>query len=105
MLATEHTLLRRFLNIWRQILFPRDLQNAVLWNFWTIEIGTFNCASSLHAAPSTLEQVLTVVYARGDFKKFRQGARFTFLGMKFGQRVHAIERILFLKQLFLKLIF
>ena len=27
MLATEHTLLRIFLNIWRQILFPGDLHD------------------------------------------------------------------------------
>ena len=27
-LATEHTLLHMFLNIWRQILFPEDLCNA-----------------------------------------------------------------------------
>ena len=29
-LATEHTLLRMFLNISRQILFPEDLHDAVL---------------------------------------------------------------------------
>ena len=28
MLATEHTFLRIFLNIWRQILLPGDLHNA-----------------------------------------------------------------------------
>ena len=27
-LATEHTLLRIFLNIWRQLLLPRDLHDA-----------------------------------------------------------------------------
>ena len=27
-LATEHTLLRKFLNIWRQILLPGDLHDA-----------------------------------------------------------------------------
>ena len=30
MLATEHTLLRMFLNVWRQILFPGDLRDDVL---------------------------------------------------------------------------
>ena len=30
MLATEHTLLRTFLNIWREILFPGDLQMMLL---------------------------------------------------------------------------
>ena len=30
------------LNIWRQILFPRDLQDAALYNFCTIECGTIN---------------------------------------------------------------
>ena len=29
-LATEHTLLRMFFNIWRQILFPGDLHDAAL---------------------------------------------------------------------------
>ena len=29
-LSTEHTLLRMFLNIWRQILFPGDLYDAAL---------------------------------------------------------------------------
>ena len=29
-LATEHTLLHIFLNIWRQILFPEDLHDAAL---------------------------------------------------------------------------
>ena len=29
-LATEHTLLRMFLNIWRQILYPEDLRDADL---------------------------------------------------------------------------
>ena len=33
LLATDHTLLRMFLNIWRQILFPGDLQDAALQNF------------------------------------------------------------------------
>ena len=41
-LATEHTLLRIFLNIWRQILFPGDLHDTVLQNFCTAEYGTFN---------------------------------------------------------------
>ena len=30
LLASEHTLLRMFLNIWRQILFPGDLHDAAL---------------------------------------------------------------------------
>ena len=29
-LATEHNLLRIFLSIWRQILFPEDLHDAAL---------------------------------------------------------------------------
>ena len=29
-LATEHTLLRMFSNIWHQILFPGDLHDAAL---------------------------------------------------------------------------
>ena len=29
-LATEHTLLYMFLNIWREILFPGDLHDAAL---------------------------------------------------------------------------
>ena len=29
-LATKHTLLRIFLNIWHQILFPEDLHDAAL---------------------------------------------------------------------------
>ena len=38
-LATEHTLLRMFLNIWRQILFPGDLHGAAPKNFCTNECG------------------------------------------------------------------
>ena len=29
-LVTEHTLLRIFKNIWRKLLFPRELQDAAL---------------------------------------------------------------------------
>ena len=41
-LATEHTLLRMFLNIWHQILFPGDLHDGALC---TTERRTFirNC--------------------------------------------------------------
>ena len=46
-LATEHTLLRKFLNIWRQILFPGDLDDDALLNFCTIKPGTFNCPRGL----------------------------------------------------------
>ena len=41
-LATEHTLLGKFLNIWCQLLFPGDLHDDVLLNFCTTECGTFN---------------------------------------------------------------
>ena len=47
MLATEHTLLRMFLNTWRQILFPGDLHDAALQNFCTTECGIFNCPRGL----------------------------------------------------------
>ena len=43
MLATEHTLLRMFLNIWCQILFPEDLHDAAFWNFCTFECGKAFC--------------------------------------------------------------
>ena len=46
-LAAEHTLLRMFLSIWRQILFPGDLHDDALYNFCTTEGGTFNCPPSL----------------------------------------------------------
>ena len=46
-LATEHTLLCRILNIWSQLLFPGDLHDAALWNFCTVESGTFNCPRNL----------------------------------------------------------
>ena len=46
-LATEHTLLRMFLSIWRQILIPGDLHDASLENFCTIKCGTFNCPRCL----------------------------------------------------------
>ena len=46
-LATEHTLLRVFSNIWRQILFPGDLHDDALYNFCTTECGTFNCPRGL----------------------------------------------------------
>ena len=47
-LATEHSLLRMFfLNIWRQILFPDDPPHASLYNFCTIEFGTFDCPRGL----------------------------------------------------------
>ena len=36
-LATEHTLLRIFLKIWRQILFPGDLHDDAPYNSCTIE--------------------------------------------------------------------
>ena len=42
-LATEHTLSFMFLNIWHQILFLGDLHDAALYNFCTIDCGTFNC--------------------------------------------------------------
>ena len=47
MLATEHSLLRMFLNIWRQILFPEVMHDASLYNFCTIEFGTFDCPRGL----------------------------------------------------------
>ena len=47
MLATEHTLLRMFLNICRQSLFPGDLHDAALQNFCKTECGTFNCPQDL----------------------------------------------------------
>ena len=47
MLAKEHSLLRMFLNIWRQILFPEDLHHASLYNFCTTGFGTFNCPRGL----------------------------------------------------------
>ena len=50
--ATEHTLLRIFLNIWRQILLPGDMHDAAFLNFCTIECGT----------PSTLEQLPVYFY-------------------------------------------
>ena len=46
-LAAEHTLLRIFSNIWRQILFPGDLRDAALQNFCTIQRETFNCPGGL----------------------------------------------------------
>ena len=46
-LATEHSLLRMFLNIWRQILFPENLHDALRYNFCTIEFGTFDCPRGL----------------------------------------------------------
>ena len=46
-LATEHTLLRMFSDIWSQALFPGDLHDAALQNFCTIECGTFNCPRGL----------------------------------------------------------
>ena len=39
-LATEHTLLRMFLNIWCQILFLGSLHNAALQDFFAAECGT-----------------------------------------------------------------
>ena len=42
-LAREHSLLRMFLNIWREIWFPEDPHDASLYNFCTIEFGTFDC--------------------------------------------------------------
>ena len=36
-LATEHTLLRKFINILRQILFPGNLDDDALLNFCTIK--------------------------------------------------------------------
>ena len=47
-LATEHTLLRIFLNIWPQIWFPRDLYDDAPQNSCTIECGTLNCPRVLH---------------------------------------------------------
>ena len=41
-LVTENTLLGKFLNIWRQILYPGDLDDDAYWNFCTIKPGTFN---------------------------------------------------------------
>ena len=46
-LATEHFLLRIFLNTWRQILFPGDLHDDASKNFCTIECGTLNCPRGL----------------------------------------------------------
>ena len=47
MLATEHTLLRMFLNIWRKILFPGGLHKTAIYNFCIIRCGTFNCSHVL----------------------------------------------------------
>ena len=47
MLATEHSLLRMFLNIWCQIWFPEDLHDASLYNICIIEFGTFDCPRGL----------------------------------------------------------
>ena len=49
-LATEHTLLRIFLNIWRQILFTEDLHDDAPKNSCTTECGTLNCPHVLHLA-------------------------------------------------------
>ena len=46
-LATEHTLLRKFLNIWCQILFAGDLDDDALLSFYTIKAGNFNCPRGL----------------------------------------------------------
>ena len=51
MLATEHTLLRMFLNIWRQISLPGDLHDAALYNFCMVhslssgKVEMFLCAA------------------------------------------------------------
>ena len=55
MLTTEHTLLRMFLNIWRQILFLGDLDDDALLNFCRTECGTLNCPPGLQLpAPEQL---------------------------------------------------
>ena len=46
MLATERTLLRMSLNIWRQILFPGSLHDAALYNFDTAECGTIKMTAN-----------------------------------------------------------
>ena len=56
MLATERTLLRMFLNIWRQLLFPRDLHDTALQNFCTIECGTTqNCAAYFYSITGRIQ--------------------------------------------------
>ena len=50
-LATEHTLMLMFLNIWSQILFPGDLHDDALQNFCIIEYGTLNCSHLLEQLP------------------------------------------------------
>ena len=61
LLATEHTLLRMFLNISRQILFPGDLYDAALKNFCTIKCGTFNCLHGLQF-PAHYRAITSVLY-------------------------------------------
>ena len=51
MLATEHTLLRMFLNIWRQILFPGGRMMLLF------RISVQLNVEPLIATPSTLEQL------------------------------------------------
>ena len=53
-LATEHTLLRMFLNVWCQILFPGDLHDTALKNFCTVECGTFLKSPTRSAIPARL---------------------------------------------------
>ena len=52
MLARKHTLLRMFLNIWRQVLFPGDLHDAGLYNFWTTECENSKCPCGMQLPAS-----------------------------------------------------
>ena len=75
MLAGEYTLLRMFLNIWRQILSPGNLHDTALQNFCTTECGTCKCLLGLKLPTSLsnyqistqLQDVFNLIVSKGLF--------------------------------------